>query len=147
MCNVYLIHSHKRIRHAQNNLFLFLYSFFFRLFEYNDCNECVEWHFSTELKTNDSSFIWLFFFVCFFNLAQILLKSIQRFWFFFSTIFFHPFYFSMSTDFCSRKENKPNCFWKAIFVWALKSCRVNSIFIQNEHFRANFSLITYFWWF
>lgn len=42
--------------------------FFFRLFKYNDCNECVEWHFSTELKTNDPSFIW-FVFVCFFQLS------------------------------------------------------------------------------
>lgn len=148
MCNVYLIHSHKRIRHAQNNLFLFLYSFFFFVCSnITIAMNVLNGTFQQSWKQMILHSFGCFFFVCFFNLAQILLKSIQRFWFFFSTIFFHPFYFSMSTDFCSRKENKPNCFWKAIFVWALKSCRVNSIFIQNEHFRANFSLITYFWWF
>lgn len=105
MCNVYLIHSHKRIRHAQNNLFLFLYSFFFfRLFKYNDCNECVEWHFSTELKTNDSSFIW-FVFVCFFQLSTDSIEIDSKILIFFSQqSFFIHFTFQCRPIFAPEKK-------------------------------------------
>lgn len=104
MCNVYLIHSHKRIRHAQNNLFLFFYSFFFRLFEYNDCNECVEWHFSTELKTNDSSFIWLFF-CLFFQLSTDSIEiDSEILIFFFQQSFFIHFTFQCRPIFAPEKK-------------------------------------------
>lgn len=105
MCNVYLIHSHKRIRHAQNNLFLFLYSFFF--FVCSNITIAMNVLNGTFQQSWKQMILHSFgcFFVCFFNLAQILLKSIPRFWFFFfqQSVFIH-FTFQCRPIFAPEKK-------------------------------------------